>query len=49
MAITDIALEDERGKLRAQTEEEKILVERVKHLAERCRSEPHLYLKFYGD
>ncbi len=34
---------------KAKTEEEKTLAERVKNLAERCRREPHLYLKFYGD
>lgn len=33
---------------KAQTDEEKILVERVRQLAEKCR-ELHLYLKFYGD
>jgi hypothetical protein len=26
-----------------------VIVEKLRELAERCASEPHLYLKFYGD
>jgi hypothetical protein len=33
----------------AKTKEERELLERIRELAERCRSEPHLYVKFYGD
>lgn len=29
--------------------EERTFMCKVEELAERCRSEPHLYLKFYGD
>jgi len=32
-----------------QDQEEATLLERVKILAERCRNEPHLYLRFIGD
>lgn len=28
---------------------ERELLDRIEELAERCRSEPHLYIKFYGD
>lgn len=34
---------------RAETPEEKAILLRVRELAEKCESEPHLYLKFYGD
>lgn len=34
---------------KARTIEESALLEEIKRLAERCRSEPHTYLKFYGD
>ncbi len=34
---------------KATTDEEKALADQVRQLAEMCRSEPHLYLKFYGD
>jgi hypothetical protein len=33
----------------AQTDEEKVILARVNILADRCQTEPHLYLKFYGD
>lgn len=32
-----------------QTEEEATLLNNIKDLARRCKEEPHLYLKFYGD
>ena len=34
---------------RAKGDSESELVERILELALRCRQEPHLYLKFYGD
>jgi len=34
---------------RTQNAEVVTLHSRIKHLAERARQEPHLYLKFYGD
>ncbi|MCI0526739.1 MAG: hypothetical protein L0Y56_04705 [Nitrospira sp.] len=33
----------------AKTNEERNLLEQVKDLAKKCQSEPHRYLKFYGD
>lgn len=34
---------------RASTPDEAALIEKVKELALRCKSEPHLYLAFIGD
>lgn len=39
----------ERIRIKATTKEEQALLDRLRALAERCQSEPHLYLKFYGD
>jgi hypothetical protein len=36
-------------KQRASTQNEVALIEKVKELALRCQSEPHLYLAFIGD
>lgn len=40
-------LERIRAKATAQREHE--LLDGIKRLAQRCQSEPHLYVKFYGD
>jgi len=34
---------------RLREEKERSFIERLEKLARRCASEPHLYLKFYGD
>ena len=34
---------------RATTSEERALIDGITGLAERCRDEPHLYLRFIGD
>jgi hypothetical protein len=34
---------------RAASDEEQVLAARIKKLAERCRDEVHIYLKFVGD
>lgn len=34
---------------KAQDGSERELIDRIIALAEKCRDEPHLYLKFYGD
>jgi hypothetical protein len=33
----------------AQTSDQTAILRRIKELALRCRQEPHLYLRFYGD
>jgi hypothetical protein len=39
----------ERVKKLAKTSEELHLLAEVETLAQKCKSEPHFYLKFYGD
>jgi hypothetical protein len=49
MQMDQFLFEWDQVSRRATTAEEKELLERVKRLAEKCQSKPHLYLKFYGD
>ena len=44
-----LVAELERIRARATTDGERELLERIMRLAQRCHSQPHLYLKFYGD
>jgi len=47
--IVTLIAELDRISIEATTNEERQLLERIRKLAERSRSEPHLYVKFYGD
>jgi hypothetical protein len=47
--IATFLAELERISVAATTDQERRLLESIRELAERCRSEPHLYVKFYGD
>ncbi len=49
LQMTPFLAEWERLYSAAQSEEEKELLRSIETLARRCQSEPHLYLKFYGD
>ena len=42
-------VELERIAAKATTDQERDLLDGVKRLMDRCRSEQHVYLKFYGD
>lgn len=47
--IEALVAELERIRAKATTRGEQELLDRIKRLAQRCQSEPHLYIKFYGD
>ncbi len=47
--MTALVAELERIRIKAITRPEQDLLDGIKRLAQRCLSEPHLYLKFYGD
>jgi len=47
--IETFVVEIERILMKTVTSKERQLLENIQALAERCRSEPHSYVKFYGD
>ncbi|MGI8836494.1 MAG: hypothetical protein ACR2H4_07625 [Pyrinomonadaceae bacterium] len=49
LQIDTFLVEWERLKQAVQAKEESALLNNIEDLARRCKEEPHLYLKFYGD
>ena len=49
LQIPQFLLEWERVKNKAKSKDEQILLQEIEKLAIDCQTEPHLYVKFYGD
>lgn len=49
LQMDDLLREFQQIRTGAQDGGDKELISRIMVLAERCKNEPHLYLKFYGD
>ena len=49
LQMEDFLKEWERVATRVSTPEESALLGKIRSLAERCRDQPHLYLRFVGD